>query len=147
MFLHPTQMKNGSSCFTYLFITNTTAFFHRVDFVDSLGRKRRCLKKDLAYYQQQDEELYNAKPKESSASYGNFVKASEESAENEVLSLDEEARKYQRLKWEEEEAANAVKSNIHYQDILYQGIFFNQILTLTPTLRIGIVRQDKLVVK
>ena len=93
-----------------------------MDFVDSLGRKRRCLKKDLAYYQQQDEELYKAKPKESSASYGNFVKPSEESAENEdVLALDEEARKKQRLKWEEEEAANTMKSNIHYQDILYQG--------------------------
>ena len=35
--------------------------FCRVDFVDSLGRSRRCLKKDLPDLQRQDEELKERK--------------------------------------------------------------------------------------
>ena len=37
--------------------------YFRVDFVDSLGRSRRCLKKDLPDLQKQDYELKDRKEK------------------------------------------------------------------------------------
>ncbi|XP_046654324.1 coiled-coil domain-containing protein 174-like isoform X1 [Daphnia pulicaria] len=94
-----------------------------VDYVDSFGRTRRCLKKDLTVFQKQDAEL-NKQPVASttSVSYGNFVAASVQVSNEEpsILSLDEEARKRQRQLWEEEEEKNRDKSKVHYQDILYQ---------------------------
>ena len=62
-----------------------------------------------------------------SVSYGNFVTSSEPNPNEEpqnILGLDEEARKRQRQLWEEEEEKNRQKSKVHYQDILYQGRIF-----------------------
>ncbi|KAI9556970.1 hypothetical protein GHT06_016764 [Daphnia sinensis] len=95
-----------------------------VDYVDSFGRTRRCLKKDLAVFQQRDAELIK-QPVASSTStpYGNFVASSEQNSSEDpqnISGLDEEARKRQRLLWEKEEEENRQKSKVHYQDILYQ---------------------------
>ncbi|XP_057374445.2 LOW QUALITY PROTEIN: coiled-coil domain-containing protein 174-like [Daphnia carinata] len=95
-----------------------------VDYVDSFGRTRRCLKKDLAVFQQRDAEL-NKQPVASptSTSYGNFVPSSEQNSGEDpqnISGLDEEARKRQRQLWEEEEEKNRQKNKVHYQDILYQ---------------------------
>ena len=97
----------------------------RVDYVDSFGRTRRCLKKDLPNFQKQDDEL--SKPAESTASastYGNFVKANASTNDQElqgILGMDDEARRRQRQIWEEEEERNRHKSKLHYQDVLSQG--------------------------
>ena len=100
-------------------------FSYRVDYVDSLGRTRRCLKKDLPVFQKQDAELTKQPVASStSVSYGNFVASSGQDTNEEpknVLGLEEEARKRQRQLWEEEEEKNRDKSKVHYQDILYQG--------------------------
>ncbi|KZS11786.1 Coiled-coil domain-containing protein 174 [Daphnia magna] len=95
-----------------------------VDYVDSFGRTRRCLKKDLTVFQQRDAEL-NKQPGASSTTtpYGNFVTSSQQNSSEDpqnISGLDEEARKRQRLLWEKEEEENRQKSKVHYQDILYQ---------------------------
>lgn len=121
----PTLRRNGT--FKKHLKNNSpliVGFSCRVDYVDSFGRTRRCLKKDLTVFQKQDAEL-NKQPLASttSVSYGNFVAASVQVSNEEpsILSLDEEARKRQRQLWEEEEEKNRDKSKVHYQDILYQG--------------------------
>lgn len=76
-----------------------------VEFVDGLGRTRRCLKTDLPSFLSRDDEL--ARPR------------------NPGVSLSREAE--QRLiemkhkKWEKESQETADKDNIHYQDVLYDG--------------------------
>ena len=90
------------------------------------------MRKDLPNFQLQDAELNKSEPKKP-VSYGNFVKPSEHTdhqvdGPQNILGLDEESRKRQRALWEEEEERNRQKSNVHYQDILYQGkiIYFLQ---------------------
>ena len=92
--------------------------------MDSFGRTRRCLTKDLKVFQKQDAEINTPVASSTSVSYGNFVASSgqdtNEGSKN-ILDLEEEARKRQRQLWEEEEEKNREKSKVHYQDILYQG--------------------------
>lgn len=106
--------------------------FFRVDYIDSFGRTRRCLKKDLPSFQQQDAEL-NKQPQSTPVSYGNFVKSDEHTANEgdsqNIFSQDEESRKRQRELWEEEEERNRQKTNVHYQDVLYQGRITSFILS------------------
>lgn len=94
--------------------------------MDSFGRTRRCLKKDLPVYQKQDVELNKAQiSTPAPTSYGNFVAAGEDIVQSgepqSIRSVDEEARRLQRQLWEEEEEKNRQKPKVHYQDILYQG--------------------------
>ena len=100
-----------------------------MDYVDSFGRTRRCLRKDLPTFQRQDADLKKDENKATSSSapsYTNFIKSSEPSNFPEGPADEaEEARRARRQKWEEEEAENARKSKLHYQDILYQGIYFD----------------------
>ena len=62
-------------------------------------------------------------------SYSNFVKSNEDKTDGIQLpntSLEsvynDEAVKARRQRWEQEEAENTKKFNLHYQDVLYQGI-------------------------
>lgn len=98
--------------------------------MDTFGRTRRCLRKDLPVFQQQDAELTNQPKSSTSQSYGNFVRPSEENLTNDqnILGLDDEAKKRQRELWEEEEEKNRQKPNVHYQDVLFQG---KKALTIT----------------
>jgi len=97
--------------------------FSRVDYLDSFGRTRRCIKKDLPLYKQQDEQI---KAKD----YNNFVKGDAYKTDTTQSSnpppesvCNDEAVKARRQQWEEEEAENMKKSNLHYQDVLYQGSY------------------------
>ena len=90
--------------------------------MDSFGRTRRCIKKDLPLYKQQDDQMQ-------AKSYSNFVKSNEDKTDGIKLpntSLEsvynDEAVKARRQRWEQEEAENTKKFNLHYQDVLYQGI-------------------------
>jgi len=91
-----------------------------VDYLDSFGRTRRCIKKDLHLYKQQDAQIQEK-------SYANFVKSNEENTDETQPSnpslesaFNDEAIKARRLQWEQEEAENVKKSKLHYQDVLYQ---------------------------
>ena len=99
------------------------SLFFRVDYVDSFGRTRRCLKKDLPQFQKQDAELKSSPSTAtaSTSSYGSFVKASNDQELQGILGMDDEARRRQRQIWEEEEERNKQKSKLHYQDVLHQG--------------------------
>ncbi|CAK6955614.1 coiled-coil domain-containing protein 174 [Scomber scombrus] len=74
-----------------------------VDFVDSLGRSRRCMKKDLPDYKKMDQD---------------FKGKGKASAEKTLLSEDMR-RELQRQEWEreEEEAMKKPVGPIHYEDI------------------------------
>ncbi|KAJ1531823.1 hypothetical protein ONE63_000476 [Megalurothrips usitatus] len=98
-----------------------------VDYKDSLGRTRRCLRRDLPRFRELDDRLLKSlEPK---------VPVQDESpphpgplppgglppgcAAPDLLS-DDMRREQQRLKWEEEEEKLRDKSDIHYQDVLFE---------------------------
>lgn len=97
-----------------------------VDFVDSLGRSRRCLKKDLPDLQKQDEDLQERKRAASSAmskDFQNLRDKSEASASS--LMSDDMRRELQRQEWEKQEleTMEAEKSGpIHYSDVRHNEI-------------------------
>ncbi|KAM4023557.1 coiled-coil domain-containing protein 174 [Anomaloglossus baeobatrachus] len=74
-----------------------------VDYVDSLGRSRRCMKKDLPDLEKMDKDLHGKKPV---------------TQENTLLSEDMR-REMQRQQWEqeEEEAMKRPMGPMHYEDI------------------------------
>lgn len=109
----------------------------RVDYVDSFGRTRRCLRKDLPAFQRQDEELRDGPPTSSESVrtvYNNFVKPTDAgpSGTDHIGPNDdnEEARKVRRQQWEQEAEENARKSKLHYQDVLFQGRTLNRSLRI-----------------
>ena len=51
------DLDSGISRRLNVSVSNTVAFCFRVDYVDSLGRSRRCLKKDLPHIMKMDEKL------------------------------------------------------------------------------------------
>ncbi|XP_054831207.1 coiled-coil domain-containing protein 174 [Eublepharis macularius] len=74
-----------------------------VDYVDSLGRSRRCMKKDLPHLFQMDKELQGKRP----------------IIEEKTLLSEDMRRELQRQQWEreEEEAMQRPVGPIHYEDI------------------------------
>ncbi|XP_053325265.1 coiled-coil domain-containing protein 174 isoform X2 [Spea bombifrons] len=74
-----------------------------VDYVDSLGRSRRCMKKDLPALLKMDKELQGKRPQE----------------EEKTLLSEDMRREMQRKQWEkeEEEAMKRPMGPMHYQDI------------------------------
>ncbi|XP_065157400.1 coiled-coil domain-containing protein 174 [Atheta coriaria] len=92
-----------------------------VEFVDSFGRTRTCLKEDLASFKQNDKGL-DSKNKSKSGSISPTPKKQEENIEydekNELLSADMR-RNLLRQQWEREEQLLMDKSDLHYQDILF----------------------------
>ncbi|KAK3926114.1 Coiled-coil domain-containing protein 174 [Frankliniella fusca] len=102
-----------------------------VDFTDSLGRTRRCLRRDLARFKELDDRLFKSlepkTPPESNDEHSSktLPPAGFPSgcAAPDLLS-DDMRREQQRLKWEEEEEKLRSKSDIHYQDVLFDGKSF-----------------------
>ncbi|XP_060095619.1 coiled-coil domain-containing protein 174 [Heteronotia binoei] len=74
-----------------------------VDYVDSLGRSRRCMKKDLPHLLQMDKELQGKR----------------QMSEEKTLLSEDMRRELQRQQWEreEEEAMRRPVGPIHYEDI------------------------------
>ncbi|XP_075226290.1 coiled-coil domain-containing protein 174 [Lycorma delicatula] len=88
-----------------------------VDFTDVLGRSRRCLRKDLEYMKQKDDKLAkNLKPPTPPPLPTDVSSSS--AATPEMLSNDMH-REMMRRKWEEQEKKLLNKTDVHYQDLLF----------------------------
>ncbi|EEB20355.1 conserved hypothetical protein [Pediculus humanus corporis] len=89
-----------------------------VDFVDCLGRTKRCHKDDLSAMKEQDEKLKQSL-------HGDKPKEKENSKEFQLPQLCSEDMKREilRQKWEEQERNLLDKKNIHYQDVLFDVPF------------------------
>lgn len=100
-----------------------------MDFTDSLGRTRRCLRRDLPRFRELDDRLLvSLEPKEAPVEENEPVPSGPlppgglpaGCAAPDLLS-DDMRREQQRLKWEEEEEKLRDKADIHYQDVLFDG--------------------------
>lgn len=100
-------------------------FFQRVEYTDTLGRSRTCLRKDLPYYQKLNEDLTPKEEPEEKLKEADFAKQSEE------LQLWYKKRDELREKWEEEEKVLSTKRDIHYRDVLFGGIYFTFVRILS----------------
>lgn len=106
----------------------------RVDYVDCLGRTRRCLRKDLAYVKERDVNLF-----ESLGGFDDKTKATDDGNRQTVISGEAEPelmsgdmrRELLRQKWEQQEEQLQNKTDIHYQDVLFDGEY---IAFLLPSL-------------
>ncbi len=83
-----------------------------VEYTDSLGRTRTCMKKDLDWIKRQDRELSQAADERSAQGPSQIPN------EPDLLSEDMR-RELLRQKWEKEEEQNLTKRNVHYQDVLF----------------------------
>lgn len=107
-----------------------------MEYVDCLGRTRTCLRKDLEYLKSKDAELRSSidikergsqiipEEEQKEAKEETKDKSDEDDAlseQNELLSADMR-REILRRQWEKEEEALRDKKNIHYQDVLFDGI-------------------------
>lgn len=103
-----------------------------MDYVDCLGRTRTCLRRDLSLIKEKDSDLkliVEARRKESGEdiqcneqSNKETVKQDTEIGEsNELLSSDMR-RELLRQKWEKEEEEIRNKTDVHYQDVLFDGL-------------------------
>lgn len=121
------------------FCANSVIFFHyfsssRVDYVDCLGRTRRCLRKDLAYVKKRDVELFESlggfddKNKANSDDSGRTVTSGDGALE---LMSGDMRRELLRQKWEQQEEQLRNKTDIHYQDVLFDGKY---VVFLPPVL-------------
>lgn len=93
-----------------------------IDFVDCLGRTKRCHRDDLESMKANDEKLRislfgPSKNKETNES----EKPKLEGAEHPDLCSEDMRREILRQKWEEEERELLDKKNIHYQHVLFDG--------------------------
>ncbi|ESN95361.1 hypothetical protein HELRODRAFT_193569 [Helobdella robusta] len=85
-----------------------------VEFEDSLGRTRRCLKKDLEHFKSLDKKLNINKPDQKELINNSMV-------EPELMSNDMR-REIERRKWEEEVTKMRMKDEIHYSDVTFNEI-------------------------
>lgn len=92
--------------------------------MDCLGRTRRSLRKDLAYFKQRDVELFESlggfddKNKANSGDNGRTVTSGDGALE---LMSGDMRRELFRQKWEQQEEQLRNKTDIHYQDVLFDG--------------------------
>jgi len=101
---------------------------YRVEYTDFFGRTRRCLKSDLEFFKKRDQRINKElgpppeelKPK-SHAITQQFVKEGNNSGEIPELVSSDMRREQLRLKWEEEERKLAERTDIHYEDIRFDG--------------------------
>lgn len=82
--------------------------------MDSFGRTRTCLRKDLPELKKTDAELVTSQQDEEEP-------VRKEQREPEDLFLWHKKSEELRKKWEEEELALAKKRDIHYQNVLFDG--------------------------
>lgn len=95
----------------------------RIEYVDCLGRSRTCLKKDLKYCQSRDKEYKrDESPEIQNEKEKDEVEETNVLTEEQQLLSDDMRREMLREQWEKEEMELKDKDNIHYQDILFNGI-------------------------
>jgi len=116
--------------FIYIIIIIIFLIF-RVDYTDFFGRTRRCLKSDLEFFKKRDQRINKElgppppppkelKPK-SQATIQQFLQEGKNSEEISELVSSDMRREQFRLKWEEEERKLAERTDIHYEDIRFDG--------------------------
>ncbi|KAF7266878.1 coiled-coil domain-containing protein 174 [Rhynchophorus ferrugineus] len=102
-----------------------------VEYVDCLGRSRKCLRKDLNYFKSKDEDLKSVVEKRQNAD--SVVETIEDNVETEKASSEKDIensnepelmsadirRDILRQKWEEEEEELRDRSDVHYQNVLF----------------------------
>ncbi|KAI4460358.1 hypothetical protein MML48_6g00005168 [Holotrichia oblita] len=93
-----------------------------VEYVDCLGRTRKCMRKDLPYLKERDSDLKskgsNSDNEENNQQENDDKQAGDFDENSELLSNDMRTELLRR-KWETEEDELRKKSDIHYQDILF----------------------------
>lgn len=93
-----------------------------IEYTDSLGRTRRCLKTDLEFFKKRDESLIetHAAKDEDKPSLAAVSSESESESEDELLKTGRLIQQT-REQWEKQEEENKEKEFIHYQDVLFDG--------------------------
>lgn len=115
-----------------------------VEYTDSLGRTRKCLKKDLDAFQKRDEELQKI-VEERNKEQSEMIAQQEPDKTPETEEITKEDKKFQRIlnqsedigerfmeqreKWDDKLDDNVQKNFVHYQDILFDGKCFFNILS------------------
>jgi len=112
-------------------IIRCTIYFFRIDYTDFFGRTRRCLKTDLEFFKNRDQRIEKElePPTPSSdkikqqipITAQQFVKEGRNPEEISELFSSDMRREQLRLKWEEEERKLAERTDIHYEDIRFDG--------------------------
>lgn len=101
-----------------------------MEYVDCLGRTRKCLRKDLSYIKERDSDLksnmnsdgeVNDKKVEETPNITNTENSTPHFDENSELLSKDMRTELLRQKWEDEEEELRKKSDLHYQDILFDG--------------------------
>ncbi|XP_046328027.2 coiled-coil domain-containing protein 174-like [Haliotis rufescens] len=87
-----------------------------VDYTDSLGRSRRCMKKDLPQLIQQDKDMAKVRGEDSSRP------PPPEDEDTPSLMSSDMHRELLRQKWEKEEQEALQQSNIHYANVQFDEI-------------------------
>lgn len=107
-------------------------YFFRVNYTDFFGRTRRCLKSDLEFFKKRDhriEKELGPSPsdykKSTSPTKQQFIKEGQNFEKNAELISSDMRREELRLKWEEEERKLAERTDIHYEDIRFDGELIN----------------------
>nr|XP_022908615.1 coiled-coil domain-containing protein 174 [Onthophagus taurus] len=100
-----------------------------VEYTDCLGRTRKCLRKDLEHIKEKDVELKKTikKKQEKSDDKIDEIEKNEEKIKDNDIKFDENSEllsndmrtELLRQKWEKEEEELTKKSDVHYQDILF----------------------------
>lgn len=108
-----------------------------VEYVDCLGRSRKCLKKDLEFFKKKDEALASDVPPSAPAqvqqnmenkSWFVDTNGEPERIERDIVHenfsrnlqpIDGEMKQQMKMQWEEQERENTQKEFIHYQDVLF----------------------------
>ena len=83
-----------------------------VEYTDKLGRTRKCMKKDLAKLQRQDEDMLRQEEDEQETGEGLRKE------EPDMLSADMRMDML-RQKWEQQEMENLTKESLHYSDVQF----------------------------
>lgn len=145
------QIMNGKINITTNVTIKYILFFLplcRVEYTDCLGRTRKCLRKDLEYLKEKDFELsktLDSDGRKIDKDASKWVvdtqgtKPVENSIENqsepdisvteksELLSSDMR-RELMRQEWEKKEQELLNKTDVHYQDVLFNGKLYLQII-------------------
>jgi len=106
-------------------------YFIRIDYTDFFGRTRRCLKTDLEFFKKRDQRIEkelepplpspNEIKQQTPLTTQKFVKEGRNPEEISELVSSDMRREQLRLKWEEEERKLAERTDIHYEDIRFDG--------------------------
>lgn len=101
-----------------------------MNYTDFFGRTRRCLKSDLEFFKKRDHriekelgspQLSNEIKQNNYSMKQQFIKEGQNSEEKSELISSDMRREQLRLKWEEEERKLAERTDIHYEDIRFDG--------------------------